>query len=124
MIWNLSPRLAPVLLPSSTRQSSQDEPLLVVRHLHDPRRLHLLSDPVALLQGVDEHELDADVAAVGGLEPLQDLAQRQRFLLAADKRGGWQFKHTIHVRLLCFKRWNQRNRHALQMFPGGRPRVI
>lgn len=63
-------QLTLLLLPGCTRQSCQDEPFLVVGHFCDSGCLHLLPDPVALLQGVDEHELDTDVTAVGGLEPL------------------------------------------------------
>lgn len=89
-------------LPRGPSQPRQDQPLLVGRHLHAPRRLHPLPDPVALLQTVDEHELDADVTAIGQLEPLQDLPERQLLVLAADEGGRRQLEGAVHVRLLCY----------------------
>lgn len=59
-------------LPCRSGETSQNQPLLVGAHLGHIRRFHTLPDPVALLQRVDEHELNTDVVAVSLLESVQD----------------------------------------------------
>lgn len=60
-------------------EAGEDEPLLVVAHLGDSGSLQALPDPVALLQGVDEHEFHSDVLAVGCLQTVQDLPKVTHF---------------------------------------------
>lgn len=91
-----------IFLPGGTRQTGEDQALLVVRVVDGVGRLEPLADPVALLQRVDEHELDADLVAVGGLQAVEDLAERQELLLPADERRARQLEHSVHVVLLCW----------------------
>lgn len=58
--------------PGGADHAGQQGPLLLQGELHDAGRLELLPDPLALLQVVDEHELHADVLAVGHLEAGQN----------------------------------------------------
>lgn len=51
-------------LPGGADHAGQQRPLLLQSELHHPRSLKLLSDPLALLQVVDEHELHPDVLTV------------------------------------------------------------
>lgn len=88
-------------LPSGASHTSQDQSLLIVRVVDGVRRLESLANPVALLQRVDEHELDADLVAVGVLETAEDLAERQELLLAADECRAGQLEHAVHVMFLC-----------------------
>ena len=53
-----------VCLPGGADHSGQQCPLLLQSELHHSRSLKLLSDPLTLLQVVDEHELHSDVLAV------------------------------------------------------------
>ena len=78
-----------------SRQSSQQQTLLISGQVHDVRRLELLPDPLALLQVVDEHVLDTDVLAVDLLQSVQDLPQSQAGLFASDESGVWQFENSI-----------------------------
>lgn len=83
------------------RQPGQNQPLLLVRVVHDVGRLEPLTDPVALLERVDEHELDADLVAVRLLQPAQDLAQGQELFLATDEGRAGQLEGAVHVGFLC-----------------------
>lgn len=56
------------------RQTGQDQPFLVRREVHHARRLELLANPIALLERVDEHELDADFVAVNVFEAVEDFS--------------------------------------------------
>lgn len=56
-----------LLTPGGPHKPGEQGPLLIAGELHDPRRLELLPDPLALLQVVDEHELHPNVLAVGHL---------------------------------------------------------
>ncbi len=51
-------------VPGGADHAGQQRPLLLQSELHDSRSLKLLSDPLALLQVVDEHELHTDVLTV------------------------------------------------------------
>ena len=62
-------------------------------------RLELLADPVALVQVVDEHELEADRLAVGALQLVEDLAEGEGLVLAADEGRERQLEHAVHVLL-------------------------
>ena len=87
--------------PGGAGEAGQQQPLGVAVQVHDAGRFEAAPDPVALLQRVDEHELDADVAAVGRLQPRQDLAQRQRRLVRpADERRRRQLEDAVHVLLV------------------------
>lgn len=52
-------------VPHGAHQPRQQSPFILVRELHNSRRLKLLTDPLALLHIVDEHELQPNVLAVG-----------------------------------------------------------
>jgi hypothetical protein len=84
-------------VPCGTGQTSQNQTLLVAVHLHDSGSFKLLPDPVALLQRVDEHELNTNVPAVGSLQTTKNFLQRQSFVLATNEGGGGQFEDTLHV---------------------------
>lgn len=64
--------------PCGSDHSGQKSPLLLQTELHDSRCLKLLSDPLALLQVVDEHELHTDVLTVRHLTN-----QQHRWVLGA-----------------------------------------
>ena len=89
-------------------QSSQQQTLLISGQVHDLRRLELLADPLALLQVVDEHVLDTDVLAVDVLQSVQDLAQSQAALFAADEGGVRQLEDSVQIFVLCS--WRERRR--------------
>jgi len=59
-----------------TGQTGQDQTLLLRREVQDAGGLETLADPVALLQGVDEHELHANLVAVDVLQTVQDFPER------------------------------------------------
>lgn len=63
-------RILKFLLPSCASQTSQNQTFLIVGVGDGIRRLETLSDPVALLQRVDEHELDPNLVAVGVLQAI------------------------------------------------------
>lgn len=114
--------------PGGADHPGQQRPLLLQGELHDAWRLKLLPDPLALLQVIDEHELHADVLAVGHLEqdagerrhrsgligrrPIDpatggthlqaadDLLQRQHAFRTANEGGGGQTEHLVQVRLV------------------------
>jgi hypothetical protein len=88
-------------LPRGSGQPGQDQSFLVGADLHRTGSFQPLPDPVALLQTVDEHELHADVSAIGQLQPPKDLAQRELFLFAPDESGRRQLKNAVHVVVLC-----------------------
>lgn len=54
--------------PCGSDHSGQKSPLLLQTKLHDSWCLKLLSDPLALLQIINEHKLDTDMLTVGHLE--------------------------------------------------------
>jgi len=58
-----------------TGQTGQDQTLLLWREVQDAGGLETLADPVALLQGVDEHELHANLVAVDVLQTVQDFPE-------------------------------------------------
>ncbi len=60
--------------PDETRHEGA---FVLVHHVHDAGRLKALLDPVALLQIVDEHELDSDVPAVDGLGEHEAFSEQQ-----------------------------------------------
>lgn len=84
----------------SSGDSGQNQSLLIGVNLHYARRLQLLSNPVALLQGVDEHELATDTATVGVLETLEDVTEGQRLFGSSDEGGGREFEDAIHIAVL------------------------
>lgn len=60
------------ILPCRPCETGQNQPLLVWAHLCNVGGFHTLPDPVALLQGVDEHELNTDVVTVRLFKAVQD----------------------------------------------------
>lgn len=56
-----------LFLPCGSDHAGQECSLFLQGEVHDARLLKLLSDPLALVQVVNEHELDADVLAIGHL---------------------------------------------------------
>lgn len=80
---------------SGSRQSSQQQTLLISGQVHDARRFELLANPLALFQIVDEHVLHTDVLAVDVLQSVQDLTQGQTGLFASDESGVGQFENSV-----------------------------
>ena len=85
-------------IPSSSGHPSQQESFGIVIEIHDAGCFEPLSDPVALLQRIDEHKLDANVTAISRFQSIQNLLQRQRsFVWFSDERSGRQFENTVHI---------------------------
>ena len=64
-----------IYLPSSSGQASQQQSFTVVVQVHNTGRFESFADPVALFQRVDEHKLDADVAAIGIFQTIHYVPQ-------------------------------------------------
>lgn len=76
MHQTVKPRPTPVNTdrPGGPDHPGQQSPLLLQTELHDSWSLKLLSDPLALLHVVDEHELHPNVLTVGQLRDRQTLS--------------------------------------------------
>lgn len=77
--------------PGGPHEPGEQGPLLLVGELHDPGRLELLPDPLALLHVIDEHKLQANVLAVGVLGGqvgiLQEIKKRYNCPGICNRKG-------------------------------------
>lgn len=71
--------------PVSSGQTSQDQSLLLVRVVDSIWGLESFSDPIALLQRVNEHEFNSNFIAVRVLQAIKNFSQWQKLLFASDE---------------------------------------
>lgn len=76
--------------PCGSGEASEHQPFLFGAHLGDTGRLHALTDPVALLQRVNEHELDTNVVAVRLFETVQDFSET---LSLGEQQVGFAYRY-------------------------------
>ena len=62
--------------------------------------LHVHAAILTLVAIIDEHKLHPYVAAVGGLQTIHDLSERESHLIATYPRGLWQSEHCVHIQSL------------------------